>query len=339
VRLAAFIAKAVSNDPTSLPASQALLMATRMGAQALHIGHLTGSLETGKRADMIIVDVSPVHNAPSFKRSSDNAYAQIVYASKSTDVSDVMVNGKWLMRNHQLLTLKEDELLAQANEIAKKIDAFLINREQSVLSKLIALGGSLEQESFEVQVKVRITDTAPIIQSIQQPEIEIIRRRHYGEHDVYFFFDDPAQGRVRYREDDFIDDAKGIVSNVRTRLTLLGQKREGKFEEVLLSRSRYIAPASQSLRFYREYFKPKSEVAIEKDRLRWQIKYKDTEFFVNVDKMIEPQLGYFLEIKSRTWSRKDAELKAQLTTELLALLSASSGEAVTEDYIDIVSEA
>jgi len=339
VRLAAFVAKAVTNDPTSLPASQALLMATRMGAQALHIGHLTGSLETGKRADMIIVDVSPVHNAPSFKRSSDNAYAQIVYASKSTDVSDVMVNGKWLMRDHQLLTLKEDELLAEANEIAKKIDAFLINREQSVLSKLIALGGSLEQESFEVQVKLKITDTAPIIQSIKQPEIEIIRRRHYGEHDVYFFFDDPAQGRLRYREDDFIDDAKGIVSNVRTRLTLLGQKREGKFEEVLLSRSRYIAPASQSLRFYREYFKPKSEVAIEKDRLRWQIKYKDTEFFVNVDKVIEPQLGYFLEIKSRTWSRKDAELKAQLTTELLALLSASSGETVTEDYIDIVGEA
>ena len=339
VRLAAFVAKAVTNDPTSLPASQALLMATRMGAQALHIGHLTGSIETGKRADLILVDVSPMHNAPSFKRSSDNAYAQIVYASKSTDVSDVMVNGKWLMRDHQLLTLKEDELLAQANEIAQKIDAFLIQREQSVLSKLIALGGSLEQESFEVQVKVRITDTAPIIQSIKQPEIEIIRRRHYGEHDVYFFFDDPSQGRLRYREDDFIDDAKGIVSNVRTRLTLIGQKREGKFEEVLLSRSRYIAPASQSLRFYREYFKPKSEVAIEKDRLRWQIKYKDTEFFVNVDKMIEPQLGYFLEIKSRTWSRKDAERKAQLTNELLALLSASSGETVTEDYIDIVSEA
>src|SRR5215203_4829374 len=82
VRLAAFVAKAVTNDPTSLPAPWALLMATRLGAQALHIGHLTGSLEVGKRADLILVDVSPVHNAPSFKRSSDNAYAQIVYASK-----------------------------------------------------------------------------------------------------------------------------------------------------------------------------------------------------------------------------------------------------------------
>ena len=144
---------------------------------------------------------------------------------------------------------------------------------------------------------------------------------------------------LRYREDDFMDDVKRIVTNVRARLTLIGQKREGKFEDVLLSRSRYLAPASQSLRFYREYFKPKSEIAIEKDRLRWLIKYKEEEFFVNLDQMIEPELGYFLEIKSRTWSRKDAEHKAQLTTELLALLSASTGETVTEDYIDIVSEA
>jgi 5-methylthioadenosine/S-adenosylhomocysteine deaminase len=337
VRLSAFVAKAVNNDPTSLPAAWALLMATRLGAQALHIGDLTGSIEVGKRADLILVDVSPLHNSPAFKRAPDNAYAQIVYASKSTDVSDVMVNGKWLMRNHQLLTLKEDELLEQAADIAKKIDAFLIEREQSVLSKLIALGGSLEQESFEVQVKVKIAEPDPIIQALKRPEIDVIRKRHYREHDVYFFFDDPSQGRLRYREDDFIDDVKGTVTNVRTRLTLIGQKREGKFEDqVLLSRSRYIAPASQSLRFYREYFKPKSEIAIEKDRHRWLITYKNTEFFVNLDEMREPKLGYYLEIKTRTWSRKDAEHKAQLASELLSVLGASSGEKVTEDYIDIV---
>jgi 5-methylthioadenosine/S-adenosylhomocysteine deaminase len=340
VRLAAFIAKAVSNDPTSLPASWALLMATRLGAQALHIGDLTGSIEAGKRADLILVDVSPLHNSPSFKRAADNAYAQIVYASKSTDVSDVMVNGKWLMRDHHLLTLKEDELLEQAAEIAKKIDTFLIEREQSVLSKLIALGGSLEQESFEVQVKVRISEPDPIIQALKRPEIAVIRKRHYREHDVYFFFDEPSEGRLRFREDDFIDNGRGIVTNVRARLTLIGLKREGKFEDqVLLSRSRYIAPASQSLRFYREYFKPKSETAIEKDRQRWLITYKDTEFFVNLDEMKEPKLGYYLEIKSRTWSRKDAEHKAQLASELLSVLGASSGQKVTEDYIDIVSEA
>jgi 5-methylthioadenosine/S-adenosylhomocysteine deaminase len=340
IRLAAFVAKAVTNDPTSLPAPWALLMGTRLGAQALHIGHLTGSLVPGKRADLILVEISPIHNSPAFKRSADNTYAQIVYAGKSTDVSDVMVNGKWLMRDRQLLTLNEEELLAQAADVAKKIDAFLIEREQSVLSKLIALGGSLEQESFEVQVKVKISDPDRILQALEQSQIDIIRKRHYHEHDIYFFFDDPAQGRLRYREDDFIDDTKGVITNVRARLTLIGQKREGEFEDqVLLSRSRYIAPASQSLRFYREYFKPKSEIAIEKDRLRWLISYKDTEFFVNLDQMKEPQLGYYLEIKSRTWSRRDAEHKAQLASELLIVLGAAEGEKVTMDYIDIVQRA
>ena len=339
VRLAAFIAKAVSNDPTSLPASQALLMATRLGAQALHIGHLTGSVETGKRADLIIVDVSPLHNSPSFRRAADNTYAQIVYASKSTDVSDVMINGKWVMRDRELLTVHEGELLAHAADIARKIDSFLIEREQSVLSKLIALGGSIEEESFEVQVKVKITEPDRVVQAMRRPGFEILYQRHYRQHDAYFFFEDPSQGRLRYREDDFVDDRKGIVTNVRARLTLLGQKREGKFEhEVLLSRSRYLAPATNSLRFYREYFKPQTELLIDKDRLRWFIKYKETEFYVNLDQVSEPHLGKFLEVKSRTWSRKDADNKAHLLNELLSLLGAEGGETVTRDYIDIVSE-
>lgn len=338
VRLAAFVAKAVTNDPTSLPASQALLMGTRLGAQALHIGHLTGSLTPGRRADLILVDLSPVHNSPSFRRSADNAYAQIVYAGKATDVSDVMINGRWVMRDRQLLTLNEQELLAHAADYAKKIDAFLIEREQSVLSKLIALGGSSEEESFEVQVKVKITEPDPIVQALMRNDIDILYERHYRQHDVYFFFDDESQGRLRYREDDFLDNPKSGPTKTRARLTLIGQKREGKYEhEVLLSRSRYLAPATNSLRFYREYFKPLTEVTIEKDRLRWFIKYKDTEFYVNLDNVSTPGLGYFLEVKSRTWSRKDADNKSHMLNELLALLGASDGEVVTEDYIDLVN--
>jgi 5-methylthioadenosine/S-adenosylhomocysteine deaminase len=336
VRLAAFVAKAVTNDPTSMPASTALTMATRLGAQALHIGHLTGSLTPGRRADLILVDVRPLHNSPSFKRSQDNAYAQIVYASKSTDVSDVMVNGRWVMRAHTLLTLNEEELLTQAADIARQIDSFLIDREQSVLSKLIALGGSSEQESFEVQVKARITDDRPIIQALRRPEIQIIRYRHYKQHDIYFAFEDPGWGRLRYREDDFLDE-KANVTMTRPRLTLLGQKREDAFaHDVLLSRSRFLAPATQSLRFYREYFRPREETSITKDRERWLVKFKDTEFFVNVDEMLEPALGHFIEIKSRTWSRKDAEHKAALANELLAELGIAAAETVTKDYIEVV---
>jgi 5-methylthioadenosine/S-adenosylhomocysteine deaminase len=337
VRLASFVAKASSNDPTAVPAATALLMATRMGAQALHIGDITGSLEVGKRADLILVDTSPVHNSPRFRRNPNNAYAQLVFASKSTDVSDVMVNGKWLMRSHQLLTLNEAELLNQARELAQRIDAFLITREQSVLSKLIALGGSMEQESFEVQVKVRVTEPNQLARKMNQPEIEINVHKHYHQYDEYYLFDDPAQGRLRFREDELIN-AKGVVENVRSRLTLLGQQREDEVtHDVLLSRSRFLAPAVHSSRFYREYFKPVQVVSIEKDRMRWHIEYKNTEFFINLDYVNKPDMGTFLEIKSRTWSRKDADLKAALVNELLNLLGVGHAEVVTQDYIEILT--
>ena len=336
VRLASFIAKTISNDPTVLPAQTALTMATRLGAQALHIGHLTGSIEVGKRADLIVVDVSAAHNSPQYRRDPNNAYAQIVYSGKSTDVSDVMVNGKWLMRAHKLLTLDEESLVKEAGAIAKKIDAFLIEREQSVLSKLIALGGSMEEESFEVQVKLKITEPDRVVQALKRPEIEITAFKHYRQFDNYFFFEEDSQGSLRIREDDLVNE-KNETLNVRSRLTLIGQKSEGKLgRDVLLSRSRFLAPASQTVRFYREYFKPKEELAIEKDRLRWHIRYKNTEFFVNLDEMVKPALGHFLEIKSRTWSRKDAELKAELANELIELLGASGGETVLEDYIEVL---
>ncbi len=336
IRLASFVAKASTNDPTVLPAATALLMATRMGAQALHLGHLTGSIQTGKRADLILVDLSPAHNSPRFRRDPNNAYAQIVYAAKSTDVTDVMVNGKWLMRDHALLTLNEAELVEQAQDIARKIDVFLIEREKSVLSKLIALGGSMEQESFEVQVKVKITEPARLVQHMQQPEIQINAYKHYHQYDDYFLFDDPVQGRLRFREDDLINE-QGEVESVRSRLTLLGQKREGEIgHDILLSRSRFLAPADHTLRFYREYFKPKQEISVEKDRLRWHIKYKNTEFFVNLDEMKKPEMGHFLEIKSRTWSRKDADLKAELVNQLLDLLGAGDAETVAQDHIEIL---
>lgn len=333
VRLAAFLAKTVSNDPTSLPAPQALAMATRIGAQAMHIGDITGSLVPGKRADLIVVDTDPLHNSPRFERDPNGAYAQIVYAGKSTDVQDVMVNGQWLMRDKQLLTLNESELLTQATEYARKIDAFLTAREQSVLSKLIALGGSSEEESYEVQVKVKLQDPAGVKSTLQSPAIEMVYQRHYRQYDIYFSFDDPSQGRLRYREDDFID-AKGKVTNVRTRLTLLGENREGGFDQdVLLSRSRYLAPAGQTLRFYREYFKPVEEKVVEKDRLRWKVKYQGEEFYINLDTVERPDMGHFLEIKSRTWSRKDAQQKAKLSVELLTLLGVTEGEHITSDYV------
>ncbi len=334
VRLAAFLAKSVTGDPTALPARTALSMATNMGAAAIHLGDQIGSIEPGKRADLILVEHSRLHNSPHFHRDPNHIYAQIVYATKSTDVTDVMVNGTWLMQNRILLGEQEEELLRQAQEYASKIDAFLIQREKSVLSKLIAIGNTTEEESFEIQAKVRIPDPVPVTAQIEQPPIEVLYRRHYHEFDTYFLFPDPEQGTLRYREDEFIE-ANGQVSQARYRLTMIGPAREHQFpSEVVLSRSRFLAAASHSLRFYREYFKPSGEVSIEKDRRRWRILFHGTEFYINLDRLDQPELGHFLEIKSRTWSRRDAEHKALVVVDLLEFLGAS-GERVTKDYLGL----
>ena len=135
-----------------------------------------------------------------------------------------------------------------------------------------------------------------------------------------------------------IDD-KEQITGVRGRLTLIGPSREDDFaHDVLLSRIRYFAPATNSLRFYREYFKPGNEIPIDKDRLRWLVRYKDEEFFINLDRVDTPDLGYYLEIKSRTWSRLDAEDKAQWTTELIILLGGSLKKTVTKDYVELAED-
>lgn len=335
MRLASFLGKLQTGDPTSLPAKTVIYMATRGGAKALHLDKLTGSIEPGKRADMILVDISPVHNAPRFMRDPDGLYAQIVYAAKSTDVTHVMVNGNWLMKERQLLTIDESSLLTEAKAFAAKVDKFLMEREQSLLSKLVTIGGATQEESFEIQTKVRVDDITPVLEKINMPEIVIEQKKHYKQFDTYFRFNNTDQ-MIRYREDELIDE-KGAVKNVRSRLTLIGETKHGVSPEskILLSRSRYLAAAGNSLRFYREYFRPDSVFEVQKDRQRFHVLFKGIKFFINVDTMNQPEIGKFVEIKSKTWSRIDAEQKTKLVSSLLSFLGLKADAAIHEDYHEL----
>jgi 5-methylthioadenosine/S-adenosylhomocysteine deaminase len=335
MRLAALLAKGVSGDPTAIPARQALAMATRLGAQAMHLGSITGSLEQGKRADLIVLDLDQSHTSPRFSRDPLGIYSQIVYSAKSTDVVDVMCDGKWLMRDRTLLTLDERELKAAAADVATRIDHFLMQREQSVLQKLIAIGGASEQESFEVQVKARVASAESVLNAVASDDITVIRAVYYHQFDTYFFFGDTDQGRLRYREDEILDAADRVV-NARARLTLTGPSREAAFGSVLLFRSRFFAPATHSTRFYREYFRPSREREVEKYRRRWLVAYRGVQFYVHLDRLINPVAeGYFVEVKSRTWSRRDAQDKAAIIADLLERLGANPNETVEADYVDM----
>ena len=109
---------------------------------------------------------------------------------------------------------------------------------------------------------------------------------------------------------------------------------------MLLSRSRYWAPATHSTRFYREYFRPAAERIVEKDRRRWLVAFRGVEFYVHLDRLIAPARdGYFVEVKSRTWSRRDARDKAALAAELLALFGARPDDTISDGYAELAGAA
>ncbi len=114
--IAAKLQKVASLDATVMDARSALRMATIEGANTLGLGKITGSLEAGKRADIIIIGLNKPHLTPLY-----NEYSQLVYAAGNADVDTVIVNGKLLMENRQLLTIDEDEVISRVKEIAVRI--------------------------------------------------------------------------------------------------------------------------------------------------------------------------------------------------------------------------
>jgi 5-methylthioadenosine/S-adenosylhomocysteine deaminase len=113
---AAKLHKLVSGDPKTLPAEQAFEMATIRGARALHLEKITGSIETGKRADIAIVDLNSLHQTPMY-----NVYSHLVYATKASDVRTVIINGQIVMLDRVLLTLNESAIKRDANAFRIKI--------------------------------------------------------------------------------------------------------------------------------------------------------------------------------------------------------------------------
>ncbi len=335
MRLAALLAKGISGDPTALPAREALALATIGSASALHISHLTGSLEAGKRADLIVVDLDTLHNTPRFNRDPEAVYSQLVYAARSADVRHVLCNGRWLMQDRQLLTLEASSLGRQAAVVAARIDDFLRSREGDVVRKLLALGGLQQEESFEVQVKFHLEDLAPVERILQSPElVKITKSSRYRQYDTYFSFALPGQGQLRLREDIYLDQNDRPTPRSRNRLTLIGTASEREFtQSIVLNRSRFTANAEQSARFYREYLNPIEEREVVKLRRRYRLLYKDTDLAINIDRADNSsQPGFFVEIKSHTWSRDDAERKAHLIAELLEHMGILDQQLVREDY-------
>ncbi|MEM3515008.1 MAG: amidohydrolase, partial [Candidatus Hadarchaeum sp.] len=119
MKLASLLAKARRLDPTVLPAMKALEMATINGAAALGLQAELGSLEVGKKADLIIVDLRKPHLSP-----MHDIVSHLVYSASGSDVDTVIVDGKILMEKGEVLTLDEEKVL----ELAQRTSDDLVSR-------------------------------------------------------------------------------------------------------------------------------------------------------------------------------------------------------------------
>ncbi len=115
MRTAALLQKGLAEDPAIINARQIFKMATFSGARALGFEKL-GKIAPGYKADLAVIDLSKEYLVPDY-----NPFSLIVYAAKSGCVSDLMVNGKFVMRNYKILTLKEEEIKDKVLEIKKEI--------------------------------------------------------------------------------------------------------------------------------------------------------------------------------------------------------------------------
>jgi 5-methylthioadenosine/S-adenosylhomocysteine deaminase len=113
---AAKLHKLSAGDPKVVTAREAFEMATIGGARALHLEKITGSIETGKRADIAIVDFDGLHQTPFY-----NVYSHLVYATKASDVRTVIIDGRIVMRDKRLLNLNENGIKKDANLYRQKI--------------------------------------------------------------------------------------------------------------------------------------------------------------------------------------------------------------------------
>jgi 5-methylthioadenosine/S-adenosylhomocysteine deaminase len=113
---AAKLHKVFARDPKVVSAQEAFEMATIRGARALHMEREIGSLEAGKRADLVIVNLGDLSQTPLY-----NIYSNLIYATKAADVHTVVIEGRVVMRDRRLLTLDENDIKARARVFREQI--------------------------------------------------------------------------------------------------------------------------------------------------------------------------------------------------------------------------
>ena len=196
MRLAALLAKGISGDPTALPARAGAGHgdAHRRARDSSWRPHRLARARQARRSHRRRPR-SDRTTSPRFDRDPNAVYSQLVYAAKSTDVVDVMCDGRWLMRDRRLLTLDEDDAprgRARRGAAHRRVpDRARAERAAEARSRSAAPRNRKASRSRSRRAS-RSPDT--VLAALASDDITVIRAVHYHQYDTYFFFDDPEPG-------------------------------------------------------------------------------------------------------------------------------------------------
>jgi 5-methylthioadenosine/S-adenosylhomocysteine deaminase len=218
----------------------------------------------------------------------------------------------------------------------------LLEKEQRVLRKLAALGELEQKESFELQAKAHLADPLSVraaLQALSQGNdayklLKLINYSLRHEYDIYFFFEPPEENRLRLRKTRF-NKGQEDTTITASELVLLAPAQEFSLgKATLMTRLRFATPSLHPPDFYREYFNPVQEQEVEKERSSWRVIFDGIELEINLDRLLKPELGYFIEVKRTTWNRQVAEEAAPLIGKLLHLLEVSVVDPRQRGYVE-----
>ena len=246
-----------------------------------------------------------------------------------------MIDGRWVMRDRELLTLDEAQVRAEAQRIATQVGAFLARREQSLLDKLVALGTLQWGETYEVQVKVWVPDEEALLARLLAcPEVMVIKPSERKQYDTYFFFDDPEERHHPLSGGLFVGSGHGGQADLQSdaaRLTPASASMPIRcFCRAPASRRMPTAACVSTA----STFSPRTRERWTRSGAGGASSTRAWILPLNLDRLIQPPSEeVYLELKARTWSKHDALQKAEMISELLDVLAVDKAGLVQDEYV------
>ncbi|MBD3253624.1 MAG: amidohydrolase family protein [Candidatus Lokiarchaeota archaeon] len=137
IKMASILTKTLMRDPTAMPPWDAMKLATSMGAKVLGLENQVGSLAVGKKADVITLDINYLHLTPIIHEPFTNLIANLVYSSKGTEVDNVIINGKIVMKDRKILNFDENNFIEKASSRAEFLFEQLTDDWIKINSKMV----------------------------------------------------------------------------------------------------------------------------------------------------------------------------------------------------------